>query len=172
MRRITNTKKKKKRKIFLLLLLLSTLLLYACDNSEKFKNLKEYIQNIKQSMATKKNKTTLADLSLPTVATYKAQAIRAPFEDTQSITKGASANPLQAYPISMLRFLGTVVSNKEIFAFIQTPDDKIYQLKTGDQIGNHYGKIISVSTTRLEVEEKTIEQGKPVQRIVTLEIKG
>ncbi len=86
--------------------------------------------------------------------------------------KDKHANPLQAYPLSVLRFIGTLSRGNIIFAFIMSPDQMVYQVKQGDMIGDRNGKIISIYPDRINVMEQDTTFGtQSVQRIVTLQLK-
>jgi Tfp pilus assembly protein PilP len=111
----------------------------------------------------------------PPPVVFQTNSGRSPFESQGETVKVAnpaslSLHPLQGYALSALKFKGTVTQNNEIFAFILAPDDKLYQIKLGDIIGDHYGKIIHIYPNRLEVLEK-VAPNQAATRTVTLQRK-
>lgn len=155
-------------------ILIATLLLFGCKNSEPFQDLRLYIEQLKQTeiIAQKKKATPKRPLPVPT--SYKADSLRSPFQVTAPLTgkKAIPSNPLQAYPLSMLRFVGTLTEGETTVAFIMTPDNLIYQVKTGDLISDNRDIVIHISPDRLDVMVKTIENEIVInQHIVTLQLK-
>jgi Tfp pilus assembly protein PilP len=148
------------------------LLLSACSSDSR--ELNTYIAKLKQSTKAEKQKA-LTPVKIPKPATYQASNLRTPFELTESmaVDKNAGAkNPLQAHPITMLRFVGTLSENNTTAAYVMTPDNKVYQIKNNDIIGNHHGTIVGIYPDRIEIMEKETDDAKhPTQRLVTLQLK-
>lgn len=157
---------------FLFIMLIIICFLIACSNSEQMKKLNAYIGKLKQTVISNKEKQPI-EIPLPKPATYQATATREPFaEKNASDDAKNAAEPLQAFPLSMLRFVGTLTENNHISAIILTPDNKIYPVMVGDNIGDHHGKIIKIELDRLEVMELESEEGnRATQKIVTLQLK-
>lgn len=158
---------------YLILVIMLTLPLSACDGDSRYKDLQEYIKHLKEADSAKKNVNVLANLKLPVPVTYQASNMRSPFEETMTtstIKKGSS--PLQSYPLTMLRFVGTVTRSNVVFAFILAPDNMVYEVKQGDIIGDNYGKVISINMDKMNIMEQSSENGKKeVQRVITLQPK-
>jgi type IV pilus assembly protein PilP len=156
----------------LFILWAATLLLLACDHQKDLQDLRSYLSERTKSVIKNTKKTEIAELKTPTPVTYNANNLRSPFDTSSSNNKNIMAHPLQAFPLSALRFKGTASQNNETDAFILSPDNKIYQVKIGDIIGDHYGKITKIYPDRIEVEEITVgEAGHPTPHIVTLQLK-
>lgn len=163
-------------KIGLLIVVLGTMFLVSCDSSKPFKDIQEKIDKLKQtevkSDAGNKDKTRKE--APPETAKYIAEKRRSPFEVMEAApSKGKdSSNPLQAYPLDMLRFVGTVTQNGNTIAFISAPDNKIYQIKTGDMIGDHDSEVIKIDSDRISLMELYSEDGSAaMKRVVTLQLK-
>lgn len=86
--------------------------------------------------------------------------------------------PLEAYPLESLKFVGVMSKKNKIFATIQTPDNLVYQVKPGNYIGEKLGLIVSLAESRqsskheLKVKE-TIQDpvtGEWSQQMTTLEL--
>lgn len=52
--------------------------------------------------------------------------------------------PLEAYPLESLRFVGIISRKKLIFALIQTTDNMTYQVRPGHYIGDKLGLITAL----------------------------
>ncbi len=53
--------------------------------------------------------------------------------------------PLEAYPLEGLRFVGVVSRKQKIFATVQTTDQQVFQVKPGNYIGEHFGLITALN---------------------------
>lgn len=160
------------RQLYLVIFILFAIT--ACDDSAHYKKIHGYIDHLKKTMVTAKKKEVMPELVFPTPATFKGDTMRPPFNssDIYSNNKNMSINPLAAYPVSMLKFTGTLINNSDIYAYIMAPDNKLYQAKVGDIIGIHYGKIVNIYPDRVEVVEPVVVPGKPTtQSTITLQLK-
>ena len=163
---------------FLLVLLTTSLLLSGCGERKQLRELQQYVAQLKQNSQQPKKASLLKDLHAPAPVTYTAANLRSPFSLSTSSPGShntVSKHPLQNFPITQLHFKGTVVEGKDTWAFVLAPDNKLYQVKLGDMIGDHYGKIVNISEYSLQIQEQVdqlIPLGKPNTRIVTLQLKG
>ncbi len=159
------------RHVFLFLAIV--MLLFACNNNRKVRDLQDYITKLKAS----NNTTVKVDVSSfqpPQPVIYKFGSSRAPFESSEKslIGKNAISNPLEAYSISTLRFVGTISQDDTTAGYILTPDNKVYSVKPGDTIGDHGGKIKTIRADRIEVIEIENKDNKQdIQHLVTLQLK-
>jgi type IV pilus assembly protein PilP len=86
--------------------------------------------------------------------------------------------PLEAYPLEGLKFVGVLSKKNKVFATIQTPDNMIYQVKPGNYMGEKLGLITSLSentqTSKYELKIKeTIQDsvtGEWSEQMTTLEL--
>lgn len=60
--------------------------------------------------------------------------------------------PLEAYPLDSMRMVGSVSRNGRPYALLRV-DNLLYQVKSGDYIGQNYGKITSISETEVSLRE-------------------
>lgn len=158
----------------ILLLILPAFFLVACGEEGSYKDLKDHIAKLDQDAASKKKSVSMNVTPKIKVVTYNKQGSRSPFEESGSAAHASNpnANPLNLYPVSELRFVGVVSHDEQTWAYLMTPDNKIYEAKIGDMIGDHSGKIVKISPNGLEVIEQTSEDGKSSsQRLVTLQLK-
>ena len=60
--------------------------------------------------------------------------------------------PLEAYPLESLKMVG-VLQQRETFALVKTPDNTLFQVKTGNYLGQNFGRIIAVSDGAIKLKE-------------------
>lgn len=149
-----------------LLLMLCLILLAACSSSDQYQDIREYITQLKNQEQSKQQKITGLKVKIPLATSYQASDLRSPFTVTE-ITVGKSEvvakYPLQAYPLNMLRFVGTVIEGETVYAYVMTPDNIIYQVKSGDLIGDHEGRIVNITPKEMKIIEQEIEYGKAAE---------
>lgn len=160
---------------FLFILMCLITLLSGCSQDDNLNDLREFMHQVKKThtpaaVAPKKLNTQTAFIK---PVTYQANQTRTPF----SINTGLAAStakaltPLQAFPVTILKFVGTAEEGNDIIAYILTPNNMIYQARKGDIIGEHDGKIINIQPTILEIEEhNTGDDGKET-KVIVLQIK-
>lgn len=157
-----------------LLLAISPLLLTGCGGDAVPKDLKQYVENIKQEVINGKNKKQIIAIKSPVPFVYQAEPLRAPFDkkDETGVDQRVYASPLQAYPLSVLKLVGTITSGGDTYAYVTAPDQITYKIVPGDKIGNREGVVTSVLPGRVNVMEMDSENGNSsMQRITTLELK-
>jgi len=163
------------KSIVLCVMLPATIFLSGCDSNSKFKDLQKYIENLKKEEGKEtKNKTAELKEAAPVSVKYSSMTLRSPFEVLEATpAKGRIAtNPLQAYQLDMLRFVGTVTKNGSTIAFVSAPDNRIYQIKVGDVIGDHDSEVVKIESDRISLIEQYTEDGNaPMKRVVTLQLK-
>jgi type IV pilus assembly protein PilP len=164
----------KRTSICVLFLVLSGGLLSGCDNNDHLDDLRNYMNEVKKSNSTPVAAQQVAAPQLEKAITYKAAALRTPFHltsgDTSDSTQPA-ATPLQSFPLSVLKFVGTSAEGETMTAYILTPNNMVFQVRKGDAIGEHYGKIISIQSGLLEIEERGTADDEKESRIVVLQLK-
>lgn len=66
--------------------------------------------------------------------------------------------PLEAYPLESLKFVGILSKKNHMFATMQTPDGHIYQIKKGAHLGEKFGVVTTLGenpqTLKYELEVK------------------
>ncbi|MHB1948167.1 MAG: pilus assembly protein PilP [Gammaproteobacteria bacterium] len=138
----------------------------------KDENINKYLLKLKQTLAIKYKTHVNSTLPFhaPTPIVYTAHPERSPFNKEAPLNQALS--PLLMYPISMLKFMGTMSTSGKNFAYVIAPDNKLYQVKIGDRIGDHGGVVSQISTDHMDItEENTEENSNGAQRIVTLQLK-
>ena len=86
--------------------------------------------------------------------------------------------PLEAYPLENLKFVGVLSKKNSMFATIQTPDNLVYQVKPGSHLGEKFGVITALTENRQTLKyELTIKEtiqdpgsGEWSEQMTTLEL--
>ncbi len=60
---------------------------------------------------------------------------------------------LEMYSLNNIKMKGTLQSEDQLIALIQSPDGKIHQLKQGDYIGLNYGKVLTIVKNKVKLLE-------------------
>jgi type IV pilus assembly protein PilP len=55
--------------------------------------------------------------------------------------------------------VGTLQQRKEYFALILTPDKNLYRVKSGDFMGQNFGRIVEISETSVKLKELIQDSG-------------
>lgn len=144
----------------LLPLLVATSLLAACGG-ETHEDLRAWMRD--------QGKNTRGKLDpLPQIRPYEPFAYNAfdlpdPFkprkiEPTKSASKLAPdltrrKEPLEAYPLESLAMVGTLEKNKTMYALVRTPDRDVYQVRSGNHLGQNYGVVTDIGEGEIKLKE-------------------
>jgi type IV pilus assembly protein PilP len=60
--------------------------------------------------------------------------------------------PLESYPLDSMLMVGSVVRDKHPYALLRV-DNLLYQVKSGDYLGQSYGKVTKISETDIVIRE-------------------
>ena len=60
--------------------------------------------------------------------------------------------PLEAYPLEALKMVG-ILKQKGYFALVKTPDNNLFQVKSGNYLGQNFGRITEISDTSIKLRE-------------------
>jgi type IV pilus assembly protein PilP len=86
--------------------------------------------------------------------------------------------PLEAYPLESLKFVGVLSKKNSMFATIQTTDNMVYQVKPGSHLGEKFGVITALAENRQTLKyelriKETIQDpvsGEWAEQMTTLEL--
>jgi type IV pilus assembly protein PilP len=67
--------------------------------------------------------------------------------------------PLEAFPLENLKMVGTLEQHKKVYALIKTPDNNLYRVKTGDFMGQNFGRITDINESALKLKELVQDSG-------------
>lgn len=139
--------------------LLMTFVLLACSNGEG-DDLDQYMRD-----ATKNVKPKVKPL--PEVKPYMALQYNAdgvlsdPFRPRKAIGKSNALQPnlsrpkepMEAYPLESVQYVGMISKNKLTYALLKTPDSAIQQVKVGNYVGQNYGRVEQISDSEVVLKE-------------------
>ncbi|MFZ2315052.1 MAG: pilus assembly protein PilP [Gammaproteobacteria bacterium] len=148
------------------------LLLYACSRRENIPDLHRYVAATKSIGMGVKHKGHAVEIDIPVPAIYGADALPVPFAETDIVPASAASkvgvlNPLQAYPLGALQFVGTFSQGRALIAYIAAPDGMVYEAKEGDAISDQDAKIVHIESGRLSIEQVS-QGGVPSTSILEL----
>jgi type IV pilus assembly protein PilP len=66
--------------------------------------------------------------------------------------------PLEAYPLDSMTMVGSVTKGGRPYALLRV-DNLLYQVKTGDYLGQNFGKITKISETDVTLREIVQDAG-------------
>src|SRR3954452_1081929 len=78
--------------------------------------------------------------------------------------------PLEAYPVDSMAMVGSVMRGGRPYALLRV-DSLLYQVKTGDYLGQNYGKITKISETDVAFREIVQDAaGEWIERMSALQL--
>lgn len=122
---------------------------------------------------------------LPQVQPYVALqfnvdgTIHDPFKPRKAESKGSfqpnltrPKQPLEAYPLENLNYVGQLSKAKSKFALIKTPDNTVHQIEVGSYMGTNFGLVTSIDDTEVTLKEIIQDDlsGDWVERISSLNL--
>ena len=163
--------------------LIPMLLLAACGGSQD-SDLTQFMNEADQTMVGPVE--PLPEVQGFSPKQYNADgALHDPFVPRKAAVQNANQpdlnrpkEPLEAYPLENLKFVGVLSKKNSMFATIQTPDNLVYQVKPGSQLGEKFGVVTALTenhqTLKYELKVKeTIQDpvsGEWSQQMTTLEL--
>ena len=169
------------------LMLACVLLLGACSSGSQYADIREFMTEVE-----KKPRGTIAPLpefQSYQAFTYGASNQRSPFEPpavivqkTKEQRRNIDIKPpqdhvkqyLERFSIASLQMVGTLQRDDQIVALIQIQDEWVLNMvQVGDYMGTAWGKIESISDTRVDITEIVSDGvGGWLRRPKTIELKG
>lgn len=143
----------------LLLCLLPLCLLTACVG-EKGDDLDQFMANAANDMS--KSVEPLPEVLPYIPLEYNADGqLSDPFKPRKATSKFGSLQPnvdrpkepLEAYPLESLKYVGLMSKKNATYALIKTPDNMIQQVKVGNYVGPNFGLIAAIKDSAIEVKE-------------------
>lgn len=84
-----------------------------------------------------------------------------PFRVRKAVSKSSSLQPnlnrpkepMEAYPLESLKYVGILSKNKLTFALLKTPDNSVQQVKLGNYVGQNFGRVTSITDAEITLKE-------------------
>jgi type IV pilus assembly protein PilP len=67
--------------------------------------------------------------------------------------------PLEAYSLESLRMVGTLEQQKQVYALVKAPDSALFRVRTGNYLGQNFGRITDISESAIKLKEITQDGG-------------
>lgn len=78
--------------------------------------------------------------------------------------------PLEAFPLDSMSMVGSLTRQERRYALVKV-DNLLYQVKTGDYLGQNFGLVKQISETAITLRELVQDAtGDQVERITTLQL--
>lgn len=154
-----------KPSVFLLIVVPVLNLLAGCGNDD-FSDLNQFVQSVKAKPKVAIGK--LPEITPVEQFVYKDDVLRDPFkpldhpeQDNKGGPVGNGLHPdferrkeeLEAFPLDGLKMVGTVVKSGKLWGLVKATDKTVHRVQVGNYLGKNFGKIIRISTDKLELME-------------------
>ena len=143
------------------------LLLLAGCGDDDFTDLNQFVAEVKSR--PKSPIKPLPEIKVIEPFVFKAEDLRDPFkplaqpEQTEAAVAatGSGLKPdttrrkeeLEAFPLEVLKMVGSVVMNDNLWGLVKADDATIHRVQLGNYMGRNYGKIIRISADKIELME-------------------
>lgn len=140
-------------------MLMLSLTLAGCNRSEG-DDLDKFMQNAANDLQPKIK-------PLPEAKPYLALQYNAdgtlsdPFRSRKAINKigvhqpnlNRAKEPMEAYPLESLKYVGMLSKSKLTYALLKTPDNGVQQVKLGNYVGQNFGVLTQISDNEIVLKE-------------------
>jgi type IV pilus assembly protein PilP len=171
----------------LLLALAASLALSACGSSDN-EEIQKWMQE--QRAQTKPQVQPIPEPKKFTPQSYTMEAALEPFsiqkltqalkKDSQQAGTASAAllapelnrrkEPLESYPLDSMSMVGSLLKQGQPVALVKV-DNLLYQVRTGNYLGQNYGRIVKVGETEVVLRELVQDAaGEWIERNATLQL--
>lgn len=144
---------------------ITAIILCACSSAED--ELTHYIHAVKSRPPSPRAIEPIPEFKpLEKFAFPEDDKRRSPFKPTQRAGQVDSNSPntmrpkqpLEAFPLDSLKFVGILREGKSMWALISQPGGLVTPVRVGDYMGKNYGQIIHINENKIDIEE-TVQLG-------------
>lgn len=148
-----------------LIVAIASIMLCACSSAED--ELTRYIHAVKSRPPSPRTIEPIPEFKpLEKFAFPENDKRRSPFKpiqhegqvDLNSPNTKRPKQPLEAFPLDALKFVGILREGNSILALISQPGGLVTPAKVGDYMGKNYGQIIRINDNKVDIEE-TVQLG-------------
>jgi type IV pilus assembly protein PilP len=72
---------------------------------------------------------------------------------TQGPDQNRRREALEAFPLEKIRMVGTVQQSRDLAALVRTEDNRVFQVRKGNYVGQNFGVVTSVSESEIALRE-------------------
>jgi type IV pilus assembly protein PilP len=163
-------------KLKLLSILLLGFVLAACDGGDG-DDLDQYMRDATKDV--KPRVKPLPEVKPYTALQYNADAsLIDPFRARKAVNKTSTLQPnltrpkepMEAYPLESLKYVGMLSKLKLTYALLKTPDNSVQQVKVGNYIGQNFGRVTQITDNEVILSEIVQDElsGDWVERVSNL----
>ena len=141
--------------------------LAGCGNDD-ISDLKQYIARIKA--VPKGRIQPLPEVKVVEPFVFNPKGLRDPFKPlvqperqdaVSELSTGGGIKPdttrrkeeMEAFPLETLKMVGTVTMKLNLWGLVKADDGSIHRVQVGNYMGKNYGKIIRISTDKIDLME-------------------
>jgi len=140
--------------------------LAGCGNDD-FTDLNQFVAEVKSR--PKSSIKPLPEIKVIEPFVFKSEDLRDPFKplaqpeqtEAAAAATGSGIKPdtsrrkeeLEAFPLEVLKMVGSVVMDENLWGLVKADDNTIYRVQVGNYIGKNYGKIIRIGADKIELME-------------------
>jgi type IV pilus assembly protein PilP len=157
--------------------------LTACSLNSEHGDLRQWMNDASRNLKGKV--APLPEIRPYEPVTYDAGNLVDPFKPSRAIpevvknTGGGkrpdidrAREPLEAYPLESLRYVGVITRKKTSYAIIRV-DGALYQVKTGNYLGQNFGVITRIDESEIALKELVQDgTGDWIERMSSLMLQG
>ncbi|MFN9973738.1 MAG: pilus assembly protein PilP, partial [Phycisphaerae bacterium] len=66
---------------------------------------------------------------------------------------------LEAFPLENLKMVGTLQQKGQTFALVRSPDSALFRVKSGNYMGQNFGRIVAITETEIKLKEIVQDSG-------------
>lgn len=123
---------------------------------------------------------------LPEVKTYLSfdynadSSLTDPFKSRKAINKSGRLQPnmnrprepLEAYPLESLKYVGLLQKSKLTYALLKTPDSGVQQVRLGNYVGQNFGMVSEIKDSEVILKEIIQDEtsGDWMERVATISL--
>lgn len=140
--------------------LLSILVMSLSACSENSDNLEAFIRDAGKNMQAKIK-------PLPEMKSYFSfefnadGALTDPFKTHATFNQNSTFSPnldrpkqpLEAYPLESLQYVGMIEQDKRSYALLRTPDNNVQKISIGQYMGQNFGKVTEIKENEVTLQE-------------------
>jgi type IV pilus assembly protein PilP len=78
--------------------------------------------------------------------------------------------PLEAFPLDSLKFVGILKQGSDVWALIKQPDKQVSRIRIGEYMGQNYGRVIEVKSDFMKLEETIKNSGTWEKHVTTINL--
>lgn len=160
----------------LLPILVLGVLLTACSGEEG-DDLDQYMRDAAKDI--KPSVKPLPEVKPYTALPYNADgSLVDPFRARKASNKSSALQPdlnrpkepMEAYPLESLKYVGMLSRSKLTYALLKTPDNNVQQVKVGNYIGQNFGRITKITDSEVMLNEIVQDElsGDWIERVSNL----